>query len=350
MPSRVDSLKLRMPLPMPRPISGRRFAPKIMMMMIRMMISSGKPRLPISGTPCSCCGESANSTTVVRTICYLAIVATGVSTAQVLAARQFTSGVNLVEVYASVTDAEGNPITGLTQSDFELRENGGLQTIANFTAGDFPLAAAIAIDRSFSVAGTKLSLATAAAQTFLAELRPEDEAMIIAIGSQVETLAPLSTDRTSQRDAIARIDAFGTTGLHDAIIHAIEAVQPAKGRRALIVLSDGDDRYSQSSAADVLDRARRSDVMVFPIAIGRTRPPLFAELATLTGGRSTHATDGAALTDTVRGIARELRRQYLLGYTPSRSPTPGSNEWRSISVTVKKAGAQVRARDGYLVK
>jgi len=265
-------------------------------------------------------------------------------------ARQFTSGVNLVEVYASVTDSQGNAITGLKQADFELRESGELQTISNFTAGQFPLSAALAIDRSFSVAGTRLSLAKAAGLTFLGELRPDDEAMIIAVGSQVEVVAPLSTDRASQRDAINRLDAFGTTGLHDAIIHAIEDVQPAKGRRALIVLSDGDDRYSQASAADALDRARQSDVMVFPVAIGRTRPPLFAELATLTGGRSSFARDGAALTETLRGIARELRQQYLLGYTPTRTPVAGSNEWRSISVTVKRSEARVRARDGYLIK
>ena len=265
-------------------------------------------------------------------------------------ARQFTSGVNLVEVYASVTDSQGNAITGLKQADFELRESGELQTISNFTAGQFPLSAALAIDRSFSVAGTRLSLAKAAGLTFLGELRPDDEAMIIAVGSQVEVVAPLSTDRASQRDAINRLDAFGTTGLHDAIIHAIEDVQPAKGRRALIVLSDGDDRYSQASAADALDRARQSDVMVFPVAIGRTRPPLFAELATLTGGRSSFARDGAALTETLRGIARELRQQYLLGYTPTRTPVAGSNEWRSISVTVKRPDAHVRARDGYLIK
>ncbi len=265
-------------------------------------------------------------------------------------ARQFTSGVNLVEVYASVTDAQGNPMKGLTQADFELRENGEAQTIANFTAGDFPLSAAVAIDRSFSVAGAKLSLAKGAAQAFLAELRPADEAMIIAVGSEVEVVAALSTDRAAQRDAIARLDTFGTTGLHDAIIRAIDAVQPARGRRALIVLSDGDDRYSQAMATDVLDRARRADVMVFPIALGRIRPPLFAELATLTGGRSAHATDGNTLAETVRAIATELRWQYLLGYTPTRPPLPGSNDWRSITVTVKKPDAKVRARDGYLVK
>lgn len=267
-----------------------------------------------------------------------------------LGAWQFTSGVNLVEVYASVTDAQGQPVKGLMQGDFELRENGAVQTIANFSAGDFPLSAAVAIDRSFSVAGTKLSLAKAAAQTFVAELRSNDEAMIIAVGSQVEAVAPLSTDRTAQRSAIDRLDAFGTTGLHDAIIQAIDAVQAAKGRRALIVLSDGDDRYSQATTADVLDRARRSDVMVFPITLGRTAPPLFGELASLTGGRSAHATDGNTLTATMRAIAQELRWQYLLGYTPTKSPIPGSNEWRAISVTVKRPDMKVRARDGYLIK
>jgi Ca-activated chloride channel family protein len=263
---------------------------------------------------------------------------------------QFTSGVNLVEVYASVVDDRGQAIKGLTQDDFELREDGVRQTISNFAAGDFPLATAIALDRSFSVAGPKLSLTKAAAQAFLNELRPGDEAMVIAVGSQVEVVAPLSTDRTAQRDAINRLDTFGTTGLHDAIIHAIDDVQPAKGRRALVIVSDGNDRYSEASAADALERARRSDVMIFPVAIGATRAPLFAELATLTGGRSFLARDGAALTETLRGIAHELRQQYLLGYTPLRPPVTGSNEWRSIAVTVKRPGANVRARDGYLVK
>lgn len=292
----------------------------------------------------------ANSITVAGIACCLSVVALKPAVVAGVGAGQFTSGVNLVEVYASVTDGQGTPVTGLKQADFELRENGELQAIANFTAGDFPLSVAVAIDRSFSVAGAKLTTAKAAAETFLAELRPKDEAMIIAVGSQVEVVAPLSIDRSSQREAIARLDAFGTTGLHDAIIEAIDAVQASKGRRALIVLSDGDDRYSRASAADVLDRARRSDVMVFPISIGRVRPPFFAELATLTGGRVSHATPGSTLTDIMRAIARELRWQYLLGYTPTKPPVPGSNEWRSISVTVKKPDVKVRARDGYLIR
>ncbi len=296
-------------------------------------------------------GESLDCITLARAVRALLAPAIALAlTSAVPAAGQFTSGVNLVEVYASVTDNHGAAITGLTASDFELRENGELQTISAFASGSFPLSVALAIDRSFSMTGTRLSLAKSAAHAFLAELRPQDECMILAVGSTVDVMSPLSTDRAAQRDAINRLDVFGTTGLHDAMMRAMDDVQAAKGRRALVLLSDGDDRYSQASAADVLERARRSDVMIFPVALGSSRPPLFAELATITGGRSYHARDGAALTDTLRSIARELRQQYLLGYTPSRPPVAGTNEWRSITVAVKRPEAQVRARDGYAIK
>lgn len=263
---------------------------------------------------------------------------------------QFTSGVNLVEVYASVTDGRGEPQAGLTVDDFELRENGERQQISNFAAGEFPLSVAVALDRSFSMSGARLGLAKAAARAFLGELRPQDESMVVAVGSEIEVLSPLSANRSAQYDALTRLEPFGTTGLHDAIIQTIDDVQPARGRRALVLLSDGDDRYSKATAAEALERARRSDVMIFPVALGPDRPPLFAELATISGGRSYHARDAASLTDTLRVIARELRQQYLLGYTPSRPLIAGSDEWRSITVTVKRPGMQVRARDGYVGK
>jgi len=274
----------------------------------------------------------------------LALVVLGTASGR----AQFTSGVNLVEVYASVTDAQGDAVTGLKQSDFELRENGEPQTITNFAAGEFPLSVAIGIDRSFSMTGTRLSLAKSAAQAFLDELRPQDQAMVLAVGSEVEVVAPLSTNRSAQQVAINKLDAFGTTGLHDAIITAIDAVQPAKGRRALILLSDGNDRYSQASASDALERARRSDVMIYPVGLGQTRAPLFAELATVTGGRSFLARDGAALSDTLRSIARELKLQYLLGYTPQRAASTSTKpEWRTLSVKVRRSDVTVRARPGY---
>ncbi|MEP6917789.1 MAG: VWA domain-containing protein, partial [Acidobacteriota bacterium] len=78
-----------------------------------------------------------------------------------------------------MTDSRGEPVTGLTQADFSLREDGANQTISTFAAGEFPLSVALAIDRSFSMAGPRLALAKSAARAFLGELRPRDEAMVM---------------------------------------------------------------------------------------------------------------------------------------------------------------------------
>lgn len=266
------------------------------------------------------------------------------------AGAQFASAVNVVEVYATVTDRGGAPVRGLQQADFVVHEDGEPQQISTFSAGEFPLSVAVALDRSFSMTGERLAIARSAARVFLGALRPEDESMIIAVGSQTEIVAPLSRDRAAQQEVLSRVDAFGTTGLHDAIIAAIDAIQPARGRRALVLLSDGSDRYSTASAAEALGRARSSDVLVYPVAIGRTRAPLFAELATLTGGRSYHLEDPRRLPEALRAIAEELRHQYLIGYSPLKPIASGTGEWRSIDVSVRRPGVTVRARDGYLVK
>ena len=277
----------------------------------------------------------------------MAVLGALVALAGPSASAQFTSGVNVVEVYAAVTDSAGNPVTGLRREAFTVLEDGRPQTVSTFAEGDFPLSIAVALDRSFSMGAKQLPVAVSAARTFLGELRPADESMVIAVGSEIEVLAPLSTDRPAQQRALGTLTPWGTTGLHDAIIEAIDAVQAAKGRRALVLLSDGSDRYSKAPASAALDRARRSDVMIYPVAFGRERPALFAELASLTGGRSFQPRDAAQLNTTMKTIASELRHQYLLGYTPSRPIVAGDDQWRSITVRVDRAGATVRARDGY---
>jgi Ca-activated chloride channel family protein len=296
-------------------------------------------------------GNSVNSITLgglalaALTVCVLPLQA-----GDAAGPPQFTSSVNLVEVYASVVDASGQPVRGLTAADFEVLEDGEAQRISAFTAGDFPLTVALALDRSFSMAGAPLATVKGAARSFLTALRPEDEAVVIGIGSQVSVLAPASERRAGQLAAVDSLSTWGTTALHDAIIAAIDTVDGARGRRALVILSDGDDRYSDASAADAISRARRSNVMVYPIALGKTRPPLFAELATLTGGRSFLARETKGLDETLRTIAAQLREQYLIGYSPSRTPVSGANEWRSITVKVARQGVSVRARDGYYVQ
>jgi Ca-activated chloride channel family protein len=262
---------------------------------------------------------------------------------------QFTSGVSLVEVYATVTDRQGGPVTGLTAADFRVLEDGSPETITAFAAGEFPLAVAVAVDRSFSMSGergARLNMAKSAARAFIGALKPQDQVMVIAIGSDTSVVAPLSANHAAALAAIDRLDAWGTTPLYDAAVSALDAIQSAKGRRALVLLSDGTDRYSETSAAALVDQVRRRDVLIYPVAIGPARPAVFAELATASGGRSFLVRDPRELSSTLTSIARELRSQYLLGYVPSRETT-GERSWHSIDVTVNRAGAIVRARDGY---
>jgi Ca-activated chloride channel family protein len=279
----------------------------------------------------------------------LALLLGAVSAREQEPLAQFSSSVQLVEVYASVTDANGEPVTGLHQHDFVVRENGQPQEVTTFAAGEFPLTVALGLDRSWSMAGEPLRLAKQASQAFLRELKPGDRSMVVAISSDANVVAPLSTDRLSQSRAIAALDPWSTTALHDAIIAALDRLEPEPGRQALILFSDGTDRYSTRTAAQVIERARRSNALVYPIAIGRTRPALLAELAVLTGGRSFLLRDARELEKTLATIARELRNQYLIGYTPSEPIVRGEREWRSIRVTLKNPspGLRVRARDGY---
>jgi Ca-activated chloride channel homolog len=261
---------------------------------------------------------------------------------------QFGTSVQVVEVYASVTDAKGEPIRGLRQNQFTVREDGEPQVISTFVEADFPLSVAVGIDRSWSMAGDRLAIAKEGARTLLGDLRSGDQAMIVAISGEIDTVAPLSADRAAQLAAVDRLDPWSTTALHDAVIACIERVQTGSGRRALVLLSDSRDRYSRADAATVLDRARRADVMVYPVALGRERSSLFAELAVLTGGRSFEARDRHEVTAAAQSIARELRTQYLIGYSPARPRAEGLGQWRSIRVEVQAAGARVRARDGYV--
>jgi Ca-activated chloride channel family protein len=269
-----------------------------------------------------------------------------VAVAGATATTQFAAHVNLVEVYAVVSDRDGRPIHNLTADDFIVTEDGRPQAIGTFVAGDGPLALAVAIDRSFSIPTAQLALTVSAVRDLVGELRPSDQVMLLTVGSQVEVLVPLTTDHGRAAASLNHLERWGSTSLYDGARASVDAIQEATGRRALILLSDGVDRNSETSASELVDLVRRRDVLVYPVAFGRRRPPVFAELASVTGGRSFVVADGARLRAALHAIALELRGQYLLGYTPSRA-IEERPAWRSIGVRVDRPGATVRARDGY---
>ena len=265
------------------------------------------------------------------------------------ALARFSSQVQLVEVYATVIDERGELVTGLRQNDFQVYEDNQLQDISTFAAGEFPLTVALGVDRSWSMAGKPLELAKQASRGFLNQLKTGDRSMIVAISSTADVIAPLSTDKLTQGRAIAALDPWSTTALRDAIMGALDRLEPESGRQALVLFSDGNDRYSSATEASVIARARRSNALIYPITIGKQRPAFLAELAVLTGGRSFLLKDATELEKTLATIARELRYQYLLGYAPAKAIEEGAHEWRSIRVTLtgNHPGLRVRARDGY---
>ena len=199
------------------------------------------------------------------------------------------------------------------------------------------------------MAGKPLELAKQASKSFLNQLKTGDRSMVVAISNTADVIAPVSADRFNQARTISALDPWSTTALRDAILASIDRLAPEPGRQALVLFSDGKDRYSRATEAEVIARARRSNALIYPITIGKERPAFLAELAVLTGGRSFLLKDATELERTLSTIARELRYQYLLGYAPSEPIQEGTHEWRSIRVTLtgNHPGLRVRARDGY---
>jgi Ca-activated chloride channel family protein len=261
---------------------------------------------------------------------------------------QFSARVNVVEVYVTVSGAaNGQPVRGLQVSDFEVLEDGRAQRIDVFSAGELPLSVALAVDRSFSMSGARLAMAKSAGHVFLGALKPDDRSMIVAVGTDTEIVAPLSADRQRQHEVLAALTPWGVTPLSDAVVAAIARIETAGGRRALVLLTDGEERESAQPASVAIARAREADVLIYPVGLGPTMPALLSDLAEWTGGRAFHIRRAAALAPAVTAIAEELRYQYLLGYTPES--TSGSNRrvWHTIDVRVDRPGVRVRARKGY---
>lgn len=263
-----------------------------------------------------------------------------------LSAQQFSARTEMVEVYATVTDDKGRLVTDLTQADFEVLEDGRPQEVLTFTAGDVPVSLALAFDRSWSMQGKPLEGARMAARALLNELSDDDRVTLIAISSEVDVVVPLTNNRLAVDQAVQALDPWGSTALHDAVVQAVDAIEPAPGRRALVLVSDGLERNSRRTADDVYARVRASDVMIYPVALARRSPELFETLASSSGGRATATRRPDELPRIFRRFASELRHQYLLGYQPD---SPGAAGYRRLEVRVMRPGLVARARAGYTV-
>lgn len=191
---------------------------------------------------------------------------------------RFRSGVELINITATVYDAEGHFVPGLTQDDFTVFEDGRPQEITNFTAERVPVSLGIVLDTSGSMEGDKIRSAQSALNRFLNELLDEDDEVFLYRFSDTPLLLHgWTNDRAVVSRAIGRIAPNGGTALYDAVAEAIPLAQSGSRRKkALLIISDGNDTSSETSLRDLRAQIRQSEVLVYAIGIdGDGQPPTY---------------------------------------------------------------------------
>ena len=282
---------------------------------------------------------------------------------------KFRSTVSVVRVDALVTDGR-KPVPGLTPSNFEVRDNGVAQRILDVQYESLPLNVICVLDVSGSVAGKPLLQLKDATGAVVDSLAGEDRAALATFSNRLRLHRRLTADRDGLRAAIGAVAASGLTALFDAIFAGLALREADEGRTLLLLFSDGEDTVSWLTASQVLDAAKRSDVVVYPVKareaipmepirivpsphgqLLRTRPMetksssdyVFGELADETGGRVMYA-EMSTLRETFLATLNEFRQRYVISYEPTGVPAGG---WHTIDVKLRGRSGEVKARRGY---
>ena len=258
---------------------------------------------------------------------------------------------NLVVLNATITDTDGKAVSSLQKNRFSVFEDGVEQTIEFFSAEETPFAAVILLDSSGSME-ERISMARAAAIRFLSGLRENDVASIYRFDSKVSIVQEFSASRDID-ETVFDVKSNGMTVLNDAIVKAAEvlAVRPEK-RRAIIVLSDGEDTRSRRSSDFAVKAALMANAAIYTVdmsAIEGTRRmqnigvlKMFAEK---TGGQFISTPGGAQMRQAFEQIVAELGSQYTIAYEPKNAAKDG--KWRAIELRVDRKNLYIRTRKGY---
>ena len=263
--------------------------------------------------------------------------------------------VDLVTVLASVTTAEGALAAGLSRNDFHLFEDGTPQEIALFAReSDRSLRLQLLFDSSLSIT-TELGSQQEAAIDFLREVvKPGDRVSILQVSEDVVELVRETSRAKAMAKALRSIRPRGGTSLYDAVFLASQSLSLSRGRRVILVVSDGTDTTSKVPMEECLRQVLASEAVVYVLLVQPIKSEAGRNLAgersmiyltRETGGRTFPVASPEALRESLARIGEELRTQYLLGYYPRRDREP--EEFRRIRIEVNLAGAQVRARSGY---
>ena len=336
----------------------------------------------------------------VRLLAVLAVIAVATATARSQGSLSFQGGVDLINVTTTVTDDDGRFVQGLRQEDFTVFEDGERQDVTYFSDERVPVSLGIALDASGSMTADKLSAARSAIDRLIYDLLgDDDELFFLEFGNRPNLVQEWTTNRRAISRAIARVTPSGGTAMFDAVARALPVAGVGRHpKKALLVISDGNDTNSRLSVAELQPLIRESEVLVYALGVDGTEPtrrsrprirlpppprfPFPGRAPQLPGrgperrsppiipGRTWSAgtrerVDADALrrmtddtggrTEIIRGfrgldeatsrLAEELSRQYSLGY---ESPRHRDGTWHAIRVEVTDRQLTVRARHGYI--
>lgn len=267
---------------------------------------------------------------------------------------------DLVTLTLTVTDSYGRYVSGLTKSAFQITDNNQPQEITYFSDADAPISVGVLFDVSGSMSSEKIKRAKKALERFIATSHPNDEYFLVAFNNRAQLLM----DRTRDGEALLRqltlVQPKNNTALYDAVYLGVERVtRGAHNKRAILIISDGQDNASRYNFGEVRRLMKESDVVTYSVGImdkadaassfGMQGQAFLDEISSVTGGKSFYPQTDIEMDEIFERIALELRNQYSIGYTPKDFQPDG--KWRKVKTKVNPPrGMQrlnVRAREGY---
>ncbi|HEY0080721.1 MAG TPA: VWA domain-containing protein [Pyrinomonadaceae bacterium] len=251
---------------------------------------------------------------------------------------------DLVTVTVTVTDAYGRYVTGLGKNAFTIFDDKEEQQISFFSNDDAPVSLGVVFDVSNSMSGEKILRAREALSRFIETSHNNDEYFLIGFNTRAQLLLDRTRDSNALLDKLTFVQTKGRTALYDACYLGLEKVtRGAHQKRAVLLISDGQDNSSRYTFSELRRLLKESDVIIYSIGIlnghddttslGMGGRAILDELAGVSGGKSFYPSTAAEMNDTFEKIALELRNQYSIGYRPSNFQNDG--KWHKLKVKIK---------------
>ncbi len=267
---------------------------------------------------------------------------------------------DLVTLTLTVTDTFGRYVSGLGKNAFSITDNGQPQDITFFSDSDAPVSLGILFDISGSMSGQKIEKARQALSRFIATSHPSDEYYLIAFNQRAQLLLDRTRDGDAVLSKLTLVQPKNSTALYDAVYLGVDRVtRGSHKKRALLIISDGQDNSSRYNFGEVRRLMKESDVVTYAVGVmsnsdtgsqlGMQGQAFLDEICSVTGGKAFYPQTDVELDEIFERIALELRHQYSVGYIPKDFQPDG--KWRKVKVKVKPPRGlprlSVRGRDGY---